>query len=189
MFNDPILNKLHKKYGIHQFEDRSEKLYEELVETIIGQQLSGKAADTIFKRFLKLFDDNKFPTPQKLLKTDVEKLRSAGMSYSKASYIKNIAEAFKNGDLDIKMLHKLNDEDVKKTLTKIKGVGNWTAEMTLIFTLKREDVFSLGDAGLKRAIKNLYGIEKDTDILKLAESWKPKRSFACWYLWRSLEND
>lgn len=189
MFNDPILNKLHKKYGIHQFEDRSEKLYEELVETIIGQQLSGKAADTIFKRFLKLFDDNKFPTPQKLLKTDVEKLRSAGISYSKASYIKNIAQAFKNGDLDIRMLTKLSDEDVKKTLTKIKGVGNWTAEMILIFTLKREDVFSLGDAGLKRAIKNLYGIEKDTDILKLAESWKPKRSFACWYLWRSLEND
>lgn len=188
MFKDPILNKLHKKYGHHQFEDRSEKLYEELVESIIGQQLSGKAADTIFKRFLKLFGDNKFPTPQKLLKTDVEKLRSAGMSYSKASYIKNIAEAFKTGDLDIKILRKLSDEDVKKELTKIKGVGNWTAEMTLIFTLKREDVFSLGDAGLRRAIKNLYKIEKDADILKLAEKWKPKRSYACWYLWKSLDN-
>lgn len=189
MFNDSILNKLHKKYGPHQFEDRSEKLYEELVESIIGQQLSGKAADTIFKRFLKLFGDNKFPTPQKLLKTDVEKLRSAGMSYSKASYIKNIAQAFKNGNLDIKILRKLSDEDVKKELTKIKGVGNWTAEMTLIFTLKREDVFSLGDAGLRRAIKNLYKIEKDADILKLAEKWKPKRSYACWYLWKSLDNE
>lgn len=188
MFKDPILNKLHKKYGPHQFDDRSEKLYEELVESIIGQQLSGKAADTIFKRFLKLFGDNKFPTPQKLLKTDVEKLRSAGMSYSKASYVKNIAQAFKNGDLDIKTLRKLSDEDVRKELIKIKGVGNWTAEMTLIFTLKREDVFSLGDAGLRRAIKNLYGIEKDADILKLSETWKPKRSYACWYLWKSLDN-
>jgi len=187
MFKDPVLKKLHKKYGPHKFEDRSEKLYEELVESIIGQQLSGKAADTIFKRFLKIFDD-KFPRPEKLLKTDDEKLRSAGMSYSKASYIKNIAKAFKNGDLDIKILKKMNDEEVIKKLTKIKGVGNWTAEMTLIFTLKREDVFSLGDAGLRRAIKNLYNIDKEKDILELAETWKPKRSFACWYLWRSLEN-
>ena len=189
MFKDPVLNKLHKKYGPHKFEDRSEKLYEELVESIIGQQLSGKAADTIFKRFLALFKNSKFPNPAELLKTDVEKLRSAGMSYSKAQYIKNIANAFKTGELDARKLKKMSDEDIKKTLTKIKGVGNLTAEMTLIFTLKREDVFSLGDAGLRRAIKNLYKIEKDKDIIKLSEKWKPKRSFACWYLWRSLEND
>ena len=113
MFSDPVLKKLHKQYGPHQFEDRSEKLYEELVESIIGQQLSGKAADTIFKRFLALFN-NKFPTPEKLMKTDAEKLRSAGMSYSKAAYIKNIANAFKNGDLDSKKLKKMSDEDVKK---------------------------------------------------------------------------
>jgi DNA-3-methyladenine glycosylase II len=188
MFKDPILNNLHKKYGPHEFEDRSEKLYEELIESIIGQQLSGKAADTIYKRFLALFKNNKFPHPDELLKTDVEKLRNAGMSYGKAGYIKNIAQAFKNESLDIKTLKKMSDEEVKKELTKIKGVGNWTAEMTLIFTLKREDVFSLGDAGLRRAIKNLYNIEKDTDILKLSETWKPKRSYACWYLWRSLEN-
>lgn len=189
MFTDPILNTLVKKYKAPKFEDRSEKLYEELVESIIGQQLSGKAADTIFKRFLTLFKNSKFPSPQELLKTGDEKLRSAGMSYSKASYIKNIAQAFKNGDLDIKILRKMGDEEVKKELTKIKGVGNWTAEMTLIFTLKREDVFSLGDAGLRRAIKNLYKIEDEKEILKLSETWKPKRSFACWYLWRSLEND
>ena len=189
MFTDPILNSLVKKYKAPIFEDRSELLYEELVESIIGQQLSGKAADTIYKRFLKLFNDNKFPTPEKLLKTDDEKLRSAGMSYGKAGYVKNIAQAFKDGDLDVKKLKKMNDEDVKKELTKIKGVGNWTAEMTLIFTLKREDVFSLGDAGLRRAIRNLYKIKKDADILKLSETWKPKRSFACWYLWKSLDND
>lgn len=189
MFKDPVLKKLYKKYGPHKFEDRSEKLYEELVESIIGQQLSGKAADTIFKRFLSIYKNSKFPTPQVLLKTDSEKLRSAGMSYSKASYIKNIAKAFKNKELSIGKLEKLKDEEIKKELTKIKGVGNWTAEMTLIFTLKREDVFSLGDAGLRRAIKNLYKIEKESDILKLSDTWKPKRSFACWYLWRSLEND
>ena len=187
MFKDPVLKKLYKKYGPHKFENRSKFLYEELVESIIGQQLSEKAADTIFKRFLEIFN-NKFPNCDQLLKIDTEKLRSAGMSYSKASYIKNIAKAFKEKQISISKLEKLNDEDVKKELTKIKGVGNWTAEMILIFTLKREDIFSLGDAGLRRAIKNLYNIEKDEEILALAQKWKPKRSFASWYLWRSLEN-
>ena len=186
MFKDPVLNKLYKKHGPHEFEDRSHLLYEKLVENIIGQQLSGKAADTIFSRFLKLFDD-KFPSFDQLLRMDVEKLRSAGMSYSKAAYIKNIAKAFKEGSIDIKKIIKMSDEEVLKELTKIKGVGKWTAEMILIFTLKREDVFSLGDAGLRRAIKNLYKIEKDADILKLVEKWKPFRSHASWYLWRSLE--
>ena len=186
MFRDPILNKLYKIHGPHKFEDKSHLLYEELVENIIGQQLSGKAADTIFNRFLKLFD-NKFPSFEQLLKADVEKLRSAGMSYSKTNYIKNIARAFKEGELVMAEIIKMTDEEVIKELTKIKGVGKWTAEMILIFTLKREDVFSLGDAGLRRAIKNLYKLEKDADILKLSEKWKPFRSHASWYLWRSLE--
>lgn len=189
MFKDPILNKLVKKYGApNNFKDRTEFLYEELVESIIGQQLSGKAADTIFKRFLALFKASKFPRPSELLKTDVEKLRSAGMSYGKAGYIKNIAEAFVKKELDVNKLKKMSDEEIIKELTKIKGIGKWTAEMTLMFTFQRPDVFSLGDAGLRRAIKNLYKIENDNDILKLAEKWKPKRSFACWYLWLSLEN-
>lgn len=187
MFKDPILKKLFEKYGPHKFEDRSELLYEELVESIIGQQLSGKAADTIFKRFLNIFE-NKFPNYEILLKTDVEKLRAAGMSYSKAQYIKNIAQAFKDKTIDIDEIKKMSDEKVIETLTKIKGVGKWTAEMTLIFVLQREDVFSVGDAGLKRAIKNLYKIEDTKEILKLTEKWKPKRSHASWYLWRSLEN-
>jgi DNA-3-methyladenine glycosylase II len=187
MFKDKILENLHKKYGPHKFADRSDKLYEELIESIINQQLSIKAADTIYKRFLALFN-GKHPTPDKLINTDLEKLRSAGMSFGKASYIKNIAHAFENKHLETEIIKKMSDEDAIKELTKIKGVGKWTAEMTLIFTLQRPDVFSLGDAGLKRAIKNLYGIEKDEDILKLAQSWKPNRSYACWLLWRSLEN-
>ena len=189
MFKDPILNILVKKYGApNNFKDRTEFLYEELVESIIGQQLSGKAADTIFKRFLALHKNSKFPRHEELLRTDVEKLRSAGMSYGKAGYIKNIAKAFKEKSLDINKLKTMTDNEIITELTKIKGVGKWTAEMTLIFTFKREDVFSLGDAGLRRAIKNLYKIEKDKDILMLAEKWKPKRSYACWYLWRSLDN-
>ena len=188
MFKDPILNKLYKKYGPHQFEDRSKRLLEELVESIISQQLSNKAADTIYNRFLALFG-NKFPSIKQILDIDIEKLRSAGMSYSKANYVKNIANAFKQGELVIEKIVKMSDEEVIKELTKIKGIGKWTAEMTLIFTLKREDIFSIGDAGLKRAIKNLYNLVDEKEILKLSEKWKPKRSYASWYLWRSLEND
>lgn len=187
MFKDPILNKLYKKYGPHKFEDRSKMLYEELVESIIGQQLSGKAADTIFKRFLAIFN-NKFPKFDELLKVDIEKLRGAGMSYGKAGYVKNIALAFKDKIIDIEKIKKMSDDEVIETLTKIKGVGKWTAEMTLIFVLQREDVFSIGDAGLRRAIKNLYKLEDTKEVLKLTEKWKPKRSHASWYLWRSLEN-
>jgi DNA-3-methyladenine glycosylase II len=188
MFKDPILEKLYKTHGPHKFEDRSERLMEELIEAIINQQLSGKAADTIYSRFLKLFRTDKFPTPEQILKADVEKLRSAGMSYSKANYIQNIARAFRNKNIKIEKIKKMSGEEVIKELTKIKGVGKWTAEMILIFTLNRIDVFSLGDAGLKRAIKNLYGITDEKKILKLSETWKPYRSFACWYLWQSLNN-
>jgi DNA-3-methyladenine glycosylase II len=188
MFKDPVLKKLYQKYGPHKFEDRSEKLMEELIESIINQQLSGKAANTIYNRFLKLFKDEQFPSPEQILRIDVEKLRSAGMSYAKASYIKGIAKTFKEKQIAVERIKEMTDEEVIETLTNIKGVGKWTAEMILIFTLNREDVFSLGDAGLKRAIKNLYGITNEKKILKLSETWKPKRSYACWYLWQSLDN-
>lgn len=200
MFKDPILNDLAKKYGPHKFENRTEFLYEELIESIIGQQLSGKAADTIYNRFLDLFNDNteklkrhgkiskKFPKPKELIDTDIEKLRSAGMSYSKAQYIKNVAQAFLDGTIDIKRLEKMSDEEVIKELTKIKGVGKWTAEMILIFVMQREDVFSIGDAGLRKAIKILYKLEKEKEILELVNTWSPNKSLACWYLWKSLDN-
>jgi DNA-3-methyladenine glycosylase II len=188
MFKDPILKKLYKQHGPHRFEDRTEHLMEELVEAIISQQLSNKAADTIYKRFLALFKKIQFPSAEQILKIDVEKLRAAGMSYSKAGYVKNIAQAFRNKKIEIKKIQKMSDEEVITELTKIKGVGKWTAEMILIFTLNREDVFSLGDAGLRRAIKNLYGLTDEKKILKLSETWKPNRSYACWYLWRSLNN-
>lgn len=102
MFKDKILLKLYKTHGPHKFEDKSEHLMEELIEAIISQQLSIRAADTIYSRFLKLFKTNKFPTPEQILKIDTEKLRASGMSYSKAAYVKNIAQAFKNKSLDIK---------------------------------------------------------------------------------------
>jgi len=188
MFKDPIIQKLIKKYPPPQFVDRTKFLFEDLIESIISQQLSVKAANTIFGRFKKLFKTKSFPTPGQILKMDTEHIRSAGISYAKISYIKHIAEAFLKNDIKITELKNMTDEEIIIHLTSLKGVGKWTAEMTLIFTLKRPDIFSVGDAGLRRTIEKLYGITDEKKMLKLSENWKPHRSTASWYLWKSLEN-
>ncbi len=186
-FNDPILNALVKKYPAPDFVDKSDVLYQSLIREIIGQQLHTKAARAIFTRFVDLFQKD-FPKPRDILTKSDEELRTVGISYAKVSYIKSIATTFLNKELDIIQIKQLPDEEVIKELTKIKGVGRWTAEMILIFTLNRPDVFSVGDLGLRNAITNLYGITDKPKMIKLSETWKPYRSTACWYLWRSLEN-
>lgn len=186
--SDPILKKLIKKYPKPSFEDKSEYLFEDLIEHIISQQLSVKASDTIFSRFKKLFEPKDFPTPSDILKIDDQRIRSVGISFQKISYIKSVADSLISGLIDGKKIKTMNDEEVVNALTQIRGVGKWTAEMILIFTLNRPDVFSIGDLGLRNAIKNLYGITDIKEIIKLSETWKPYRSTACWYLWRSLEN-
>jgi DNA-3-methyladenine glycosylase II len=188
MFSDPILQKLIKEYPKPHFEDRSAFLMRELIEHVISQQLSVKAADTIFARFVGLFPPGEFPTASEILKIDDEKIRSAGLSYAKVSYVKSVANAFVSDLVDIEKIRKQSDEEVIQELTQIKGIGRWTAEMILISTLKRPDVFSIGDLGLRNAITELYGITDRKEMVSLAETWKPHRSTACWYLWRSLES-
>ena len=188
MFKDPILKKLVKKYPAPDFEDRSERLFERLVDAIISQQLSVKAADTIFARFQKLFKNKAFPSPQQVIKMTDEKIRGAGISFQKIKYIKGIAQAFLDKKIIVEEIRKLSDDEIIVKLTELKGVGKWTAEMILIFSLQRQDVFSIGDLGLRRAIEKLYGITDLKKVLELTESWKPNRSTAAWYLWRSLEN-
>jgi len=165
--------------------------FESLVDAIISQQLSGKAAETIFKRFKALFSGNKFPSPaQVLAKSDVE-LRSVGVSGSKASYIKNIAAGFADGSLDFKHIDKKTDEEVIEMLVKVKGIGRWTAEMFLIFSLGRTDVSSFGDLGLRKAVKKLYRLRKDPSskqLHKTSSRWQPYRTCASLYLWASLNN-
>lgn len=189
MFKDPILLGLIKKYEAPKFKDRSKFLFEDLIDSIINQQLSVKAAATILKRFIAIFNkDGTFPKPEEILKKRDATIRKAGISFSKISYIKGVCKAFIDNQIDIKKINKMADEEAIIELTKLKGVGRWTAEMILIFTLKRPDVFSLGDGGLKRALKTLYKLEDQKKIEKLIENWKPNRSSAAWYLWRSLEN-
>lgn len=188
MFSDPILQKLIKKYPKPDFTDKSEILFEKMIDNIISQQLSVKAADTIFKRFKDLFPKKNFPSPEDILKIKDEKVRQAGISYQKISYLKSVSEAFISGKIIPEKIKNMKDKEVIESLVQIRGVGQWTAEMILIFTLGRPDVFSLGDKGLRNAIKNLYKITDPKKIIKLSEKWKPNRSYASWYLWRSLEN-
>lgn len=187
MFRDPILQNLVKSCPAPKFVDRSGMLFEALVESVISQQLSVKAADTIFLRFKNLFGGIKFPKPQDVVKKDDEELRSVGLSYAKASYVKSVADAFISGLIDPKQIKSQSDEEIIQALTQIRGVGRWTAEMILIFALKRPDVFSVDDNGIQRAITSLYGITDKKEMVRLSESWKPHRSAACWYLWKSLE--
>lgn len=189
VFKDKILRTLVQLYPAPGFADRSKFLLEDLIESVISQQLSVKAADTIFARFKGLFISDSFPTPQDILSKENEVIRQAGLSYAKTTYIKSIAQALLDKRIVTEEIAFMSDEEVITTLSAIKGIGRWTAEMILIFTLNRPDVFSLGDLGLRKAIGKLYGITDKKEIIKLSETWKPYRSSACWYLWRSLEND
>lgn len=168
---------------------KSQDYFSDLVEAIICQQLSDKAGATIFGRFQKLFPKEKI-TPESVLSLTDAAIRSVGPSWSKVRFIKNLAQAVADGTLELGAFDGRSDEEVIKALTQIKGIGPWTAEMFLMFTLGREDVFSHGDLGLKRAIKNLYRFKKEPtrkQIEKISRKWSPYRTYACRILWRSLE--
>lgn len=164
-------------------------LFETLISTIIYQQLSGKAAGTILKRFLSLYNDS-YPLPQQLLDTNEELIRSVGISRPKIKYLKSLAEHIIAGLPTIEELNTMEDEAVINTLTKIKGIGKWTVQMILIFRLNRLDVFPIDDLGVKNAIKQLYSFEllpTKSEMEDISKSWQPYRTIATWYLWRSLD--
>ncbi|HEY8992990.1 MAG TPA: DNA-3-methyladenine glycosylase [Candidatus Microsaccharimonas sp.] len=167
--------------------------YQALVESIVSQQLSVKAADTILKRFLALFPGEAFPAPGDILEKDVEVLRSAGLSRQKATYIQDLAVKVIEGTVQFNHLDGLSNEDVIKELTLIKGVGVWTVHMFLIFCMGRLDVLPTGDLGIKNGIYTLYQLEEKPtpeQMQSLAEvyKWHPYESVASWYIWHSLDN-
>jgi DNA-3-methyladenine glycosylase II len=166
---------------------RQRDIYFRLMRAISGQQLSVKAASTIWERFVNLFPD-KYPHPTMVIAMDVELMRGAGLSYQKAGYIKAIAEFAIRNDITYEKLNELDDEDIIQYLTSIKGVGRWTVEMILMFSLGRKDVFPADDLGIINAMKKLYNLRVTGKALRLrciriAEKWRPYRSYACFYLW------
>jgi len=188
---DPILFKTAKEFGIEQLELRNtEDYFHALCYEIVGQQLAKQVARTIFSRFQTLFPNNKITAKQIQLLSE-ETLRNTGMSWSKARFIKDLAQKVNDKTLNLANLTKLDNMQVIKALTSVKGIGPWTAEMFLMFTLGREDVFSYGDLGLKNAIIKLYSLNKDVSkaqIENIVSKWSPYKTYACKILWKSLRN-
>lgn len=161
-----------------------------LVEAIIYQQLSGKAASTILRRFRSLYPPGRFPSPELIARTPVSKLRSVGLSRQKISYIKDLAMRAASGSFPARRLAALEDEHVIAHLTEVKGIGRWTAEMFLIFCLGRSDVLSPSDLGIRKAVQKAYGyksLPSPRTVERHGRRWAPYRSVACWYLWASVD--
>ncbi|HEX7018183.1 MAG TPA: DNA-3-methyladenine glycosylase 2 family protein [Patescibacteria group bacterium] len=205
---DPIIHRLLQQHTLEPLkaETNAGLYFAKLCREIIGQQLSIKAADTIIKRFEALFPEAKLTTdpgeyrqiktigtlitPQAILAKEDQALREVGLSWSKVKYVKDLAQKTLDQELHLHLLPGLADEEVVTELTQVKGIGRWTAEMFLIFTLGREDVFSFGDLGLRRAMERHYGLTdwKQDEVMKIVEQWQPFRSYASLVLWKSLDN-
>jgi len=184
---DPVLRAIIERIGPCKMEYGPPEFHS-LAEAIIYQQLNGKAAVTIFKRFTDLAGDP--VTSAGILKLTPEQMRAVGLSKQKSSYLFDMAQRAQSGELDFTRLRAMSDEEVIKHLTQVKGVGVWTAHMFLMFTLRRPNILPVGDFGVQMAMKKHYKkrkMPKPKDMEKIARAWEPYRSIACWYLWRSLD--
>jgi len=169
-------------------EERPADAYGALLRAIVGQQLSTKAARTIYLRVLDLFGGTT-PTPAQLLEASEEDLRGCGLSGRKTEYVRDLARHVLSGELELDRLEQLGDEEVIEEIVAVRGLGQWTAEMFLLFHLQRPDVLSGGDLGIRKAVQVEYGLEEmppPKQVLEIGEPWRPHRSLASLYLWESL---
>jgi DNA-3-methyladenine glycosylase II len=184
---DPILFAEAKRVGFHEMIPRKpEEYFASLCREIVGQQLSNKVARIIFGRFKDLVGEI---TPEQVLSVSDQELRDVGMAWSKVRSIKDLAQKVASKELDLQLLNTLNEEQIAEELIKVKGIGPWTTEMFLMFTLCREDIFSPGDLSLVRGISKIYRIDRPTkeQIQEITNKWKPYRTYASFVLWRSQE--
>jgi len=189
---DKRLGAFIRGYGPLKFRrEHTQDPFQALCESIIYQQISGSAAASILKKFVALWPKKKFPTPQDVLNIKVERLRSAGVSPQKISYLKDLAAKFKDGTIDPKRFPTMSDEEIIEHVVAVKGVGVWTAQIFLMFTLGRPDVLPTGDLGIQKAFKKLFKLRNKPSPQKmeqLARVWAGHRTVACFYLWRTLDN-
>jgi len=185
--SDPVLCAIIDRVGSFRM-NYDEPAFASLAEAVVYQQLHGKAAATIFKR---LTDLTGLPLkPEGILKLSETQMRAVGLSKQKLSYLRDLASKAQSGEVDFAQLPELEDLEVIKELTKIKGIGVWTAHMFLMFSLRRPNVLPTGDLGIQMAIRKHYRkrkIPKPAQMEKIAKCWEPYRSVACWYLWRSMD--
>ena len=187
---DPVMGRVMEAVGPYRPADRTAGThFYSLIRAIVYQQLSGKAAATILGRFLTLFP-NQEPTPELILTLSDQQFRSVGMSRQKSGYLRDLAAKVQGGGLPLDHVETLADADLIAHLVQVKGIGRWTAQMFLMFKLGRVDVLPDLDLGIQNAIKRAYRKRKVTpkDVLRIGAKWSPYSSIACWYLWRSLDN-
>jgi DNA-3-methyladenine glycosylase II len=192
---DPVLREIIDRYGPDGLGERREggqrEHYGALVRAIVGQQLSTKAAAAIYRRLVDHFGGRE-PTPREILDDDPDDLRSVGLSRAKVTYLRSLAEHVLDGSLQLERLDTLPDEQVIAELTAVKGIGPWSTHVFLMFHLGRPDVLAVGDLGIRKAMMVAYGLDAlplPAEMERIAEPWRPYRSLACRYLWRSLNNE
>ena len=193
---DPIMGKLIKRLGDLSIATRRRKRPKEdahgtLLRAIVGQQLSSKAAFTIYGRVQELFG-GRTPSPQEVLDADPDALRAAGLSGRKVEYIQDLARHVASGELEVDRFVRLSDAEIIEEITAVRGLGVWTAHMFMMFHLERPDVLPVGDLGIRAAARNEYGLDDlpaPAELEEIAEPWRPHRTLACIYLWGSLANE
>jgi len=188
--SDPVMKGIVKKVGPCRIEIKRNR-FQTLVASIVSQQISGSAARTIYGRLTDLIGSTTI-TPQRLLPFDIEQLREIGVSRQKATYILDLADKVDCRQVEFNKLSRLDDEEVIEQLIQVKGIGRWTAQMFLMFSMARLDVFPHEDLGIRNAIKLNYKLRKEPDkkrMMQIAKPWTPYSTIASWYLWRSLDND
>lgn len=190
--NDPVMARLVKTFGPPDIKPHT-NYYQELVDSIIGQQLSVKAAATIRGRFYALFGGNKLPKPEQIISKSVEELRTAGLSNAKASYVQDLAHHILEGKIKFDKIDSLSNDEVAAELIAVKGVGEWTAHMFMMFAMGRLDILPVGDLGIKNGMIKLYNLRTPPTAEEIRDiatknSWHPYESVASWYVWQSLDN-
>ncbi len=186
---DPVLREIIERVGPYRMKYR-EPVFATLVRSIVFQQLSGYAAAAIFRRLAEAAGEP--VTPDGILRLTPRRMQSLGLSRQKIEYIRELARRTRSGELDFEACRELDDEEIIRRFTAVKGIGVWTVQMFLMFALRRPNVLPSGDLGVRNAVKKAYGLEtmpKPSEIARIAECWHPYCSVASWYLWRSLENE
>jgi len=186
---DKRMEKLIDKFGPPNF-NLMNNYYESLIRSIVYQQLSGKSASIIYERFLDLFVFDIYPEPKDILAVSIETLRSSGLSYQKVNYIRDLSEKWQDGTMNLTDIDSMTDEEISSELIKVKGIGQWTADMFLMFTLGRPDVFPFGDLGIQKGVMiltNMNRLPTQKEMERKTKKWQPYRTVAAWYLWKLVD--
>ena len=187
---DKKMNDLINKFGRPDFSQR-EDYFQSLLRSIVFQQLSGKAAQTIYERLVNLIPNTSNLCPNEVLKLDKDEMRKAGLSFQKIDYVRNMANYFENNSFQKKDVDRMTDEEISKELIKIKGIGQWTVDMFLMFTLNRTDILPYKDLGIQKGIMkilNMKNLPSKKEMENCSREWRPYRTIACWYLWKMADD-